>query len=168
MRSMTGAARSVPPDLVNRPALGAGGRRQAHQRTPVAPEGGEVEVHRRQIVGDGVDRDRESAAVRLRVHRAEIGHETSGPRVAPHRDERVHAERAVGRIALAGRRIAIGVFGPERSAEILGTPGSTAPVTEGERLWRQAKDTVERLEAPDFIVPVMTTESTMVRMNSRM
>ncbi len=57
------------------------------------------------------------------------------------------------------RRIAIGVFGPERSAEILGTPGSTAPATEGERLWRQAKDTVERLEAPDFIVPVMTTES---------
>ncbi len=57
------------------------------------------------------------------------------------------------------RRIAIGVFGPERSAEILGTPGSTAPATEGERLWRQAEDTVKRLEAPDFIVPVMTTES---------
>ncbi|MCP3956291.1 MAG: hypothetical protein GY719_00410 [bacterium] len=57
------------------------------------------------------------------------------------------------------RRIAAGLFGPERSAEVLGTPSQTAAVTEGERLWRQARDTVQRLEAPDFTVPVMTTAS---------
>ena len=57
------------------------------------------------------------------------------------------------------RRFAAGVFGPERSAEVLGAPGATATVTEGERLWRQAADTVKRLQAPGFIVPAMTTES---------
>ncbi len=57
------------------------------------------------------------------------------------------------------RRIAAGLFGPERSAEILGAPGQTAQVTESERLWRQAEDTIVRLEDPEFTVPEMTTES---------
>ncbi len=57
------------------------------------------------------------------------------------------------------RRFAAGVFGPERSAEVLGAPGATATLTEGERLWRQAEDTVKRLEDPGFTVPVMTTAS---------
>ncbi len=57
------------------------------------------------------------------------------------------------------RRIATGLFGPERSADLLGAPGQTAPVAEGERLWRQGEDTVQRLEAPDFTAPAMTTAS---------
>ncbi len=67
--------------------------------------------------------------------------------------ERVHDKLVVS------RRLAEALFGPERSAEVLGTAGPTAPVTEGERLWRQAEDTIKRLTAPDFTVPVMTTES---------
>lgn len=57
------------------------------------------------------------------------------------------------------RRIATGLFGPKRVDEVLGLPGQTAPVSEGERLWRQAEDTVQRLGAPEFRTPVMTTES---------
>ncbi len=57
------------------------------------------------------------------------------------------------------RRIADGLFGPERTAVLLGSPGVTASVSEGERLWRQADDTRKRLENPAFAVPVMTTES---------
>ncbi len=57
------------------------------------------------------------------------------------------------------RRIAAGLFGPEHSAKLLGAPGLTAAVSEGERLWRQAEDTIQRLTAPNFIVPKMTTAS---------
>lgn len=57
------------------------------------------------------------------------------------------------------RRTADGLFGPERSGEVLGANGPAAPVAEGERLWRQADDTANRLEAPGFAVPVMTTSS---------
>lgn len=67
--------------------------------------------------------------------------------------ERVH------RKLVEVRRIAAGLFGRERSAEILGAPGLTAQVTEAERLWRQAEDTILRLEAPDFAAPAMTTAS---------
>ena len=78
----------------------------------------------------------------------------AGPRLL--RDE---AGERVYRKLVEVRRIADGLFGPEHSAKVLGTAGATAPVAEGERLWRQAEDTANRLEAPEFTVPVMTTSS---------
>ena len=57
------------------------------------------------------------------------------------------------------RRIAAGLFGPERSAQILGTPNQTPSVGESERLWRQAEDAAARLEDPEFTVPATTTAS---------
>lgn len=75
------------------------------------------------------------------------------------RQRRDEAGERVHRKLVEIRRIADGLFGPERSGEVLGTNGPTAPVTEGERLWRQGEDTANRLEAPDFTAPVMTTSS---------
>lgn len=75
------------------------------------------------------------------------------------RQRRDEAGERVHKKLVEVRRIADGLFGPERTAQVLGTPGQTAPVSEGERLWRQAEDTVQRLEAPGFRLPVMTTES---------
>ncbi len=88
-----------------------------------------------------------------KAHDEELAHDYEPRQLRDEVGQRVHQK------LVEVRRIAAGVFGPERSAEVLGTAGLTAPVTEGERLWRQAADTVRRLEAPDFIVPAMTTSS---------
>lgn len=87
------------------------------------------------------------------AHEEELAND-NGPR--QHRDE--VGGRVYGKLVEI-RRIADGLFGPERSGEILGTNGPTATVAEGERLWRQAEDTINRLEAPGFTAPVMTTSS---------
>ena len=75
------------------------------------------------------------------------------------RQRRDVAGERVHRKLVEVRRIADGLFGPERSGEVLGTGGPAAPVTEGERLWRQAEDTANRLEAPGFTALVTTTSS---------
>jgi hypothetical protein len=87
------------------------------------------------------------------THDEELAND-SGPR--QRRDE--VGGRVYGKLVEV-RRIADGLFGPARSGELIGTSGPTAPVTEGERLWRQAEDTANRLEAPGFTAPVMTTSS---------
>jgi hypothetical protein len=76
----------------------------------------------------------------------------------PRQRRDVAGERVHGKLVHV-RRIADGLFGPERSGEVLGTSGPTAPVTEGERLWRQAEDTANRLEAPGFTAQATTTSS---------
>ncbi len=75
------------------------------------------------------------------------------------RQRRDEAGERVRKKIVEVRRIATGLFGTERSVEVLGGSGQTAPVSEGERLWRQGEDTAQRLEDPGFTVPVMTTAS---------
>ncbi len=102
---------------------------------------------------------RVQAAGTRRLIAADTAHDEELTNEVEPRQRRDEAgERVHGRLVEV-RRIAAGLFGPERSAEVLGTPGATAPVSEGGRLGRQADDTVQRLEAPDFTVPVMTTQS---------
>ncbi len=94
-----------------------------------------------------------------RLIAADKAHEEELANDSEPRQRRDEAGERVRKRLVEVRRIAAGLFGPERSAEVLGAPGQTAPVTEGERLWRQAEDTVQRLEDPEFTVPAMTTES---------
>ena len=88
-----------------------------------------------------------------KIHEEELANDSEPRQRRDQAGERVHKK------LVDVRRIATGLFGPEHSAELLGSPGLTAPVTEGERLWRQAADTAKRLEAPDLRLPVMTTAS---------
>ncbi|MCP3957586.1 MAG: hypothetical protein GY719_07005 [bacterium] len=94
-----------------------------------------------------------------RLIAADKAHEEELANDAEPRQQRDEAGERVHDKLVEVRRFAAGLFGPERSAEILGSPGLTAPVSEGERLWRQAADTVQRLVDPDFAVPAMTTAS---------
>ena len=57
------------------------------------------------------------------------------------------------------RSISEGLFGPQRSAEILATDGPTAQVGQPELLWRQAEHTASRLKDPLLQVPTATTTS---------
>ncbi len=102
-------------------------------------------------------RVRSGGTRRLRV--ADNAHEEELANDSEPRQRRDEAgERVRGKLVEI-RRIADGLFGPERTDEVLGTRGPTASVSEGERLWRQGEDTATRLEAPDFAVPAMTTSS---------
>ncbi len=74
-----------------------------------------------------------------KAHEEELANDSEPRQRRDESGERVHKK------LVEVRRIAVGLFGPERSAELLGAPGLTAPVTEGERLWRQAEDTAKRL-----------------------
>ncbi len=95
----------------------------------------------RQVLGADTAHDDELANdVEFRLRRDETG-------------ERVHDK------LVEVRRIAAGLFGPERSAQVLGAPSQTPSVGENERLWRQAEDAVKRLEDPEFTVPATTTAS---------